>query len=355
MYDIAFVGTGPDPEDPDVSGYAMAYHHANAYAQLDNCRLLACADIVPENAAAFADTYEIAEDQRYEDFEVMLEEADPDIVSVCVPPAIHSSVVVDCAQYDISAIHCEKPMDLTWGGARQMAETCWRQDVQLTFNHQRRFKPSWVRGRELVESGEIGELVRVETTPPNIYDWGTHAIDFVGDLTGDRPAEWVIGQIDYRSEQFWFGAHNENQAQAQWVYDNGIVGLISTGIGADVTPAIIRAVGTEGVVDIGPRDEDDDSVNVRWRRDTGDWQREAVEEGEWTEPIDDAIAHIVQCLEDGTEPELSAKKALNSTEIIFGIWESSRRRGRVDFPLEIADNPLQAMVESGELALEDPE
>lgn len=41
-------------------------------------------------------------------------------------------------------------MDLTWGGARRMAEAAWRQDVQLTFNHQRRFKPSWVAARERV-------------------------------------------------------------------------------------------------------------------------------------------------------------------------------------------------------------
>jgi hypothetical protein len=46
---------------------------------------------------------------------------------------------------------------------------------------------------------------------------------------------------------------------------------------------------------------------------------------------------------------LSARRALNATEIIFAIYESSRRRGRVDLPLTISDNPLAAMVEAGHL------
>ena len=57
----------------------------------------------------------------------------------------------------------------------------------------------------------------------------------------------------------------------------------------------------------------------------------------------------VGCLDAGEEPETGAGNALNATEIIFAAYESSRRRGRVDLPLEIEDNPLEAMVESGQL------
>ncbi|MBM4083576.1 MAG: gfo/Idh/MocA family oxidoreductase, partial [Planctomycetes bacterium] len=49
------------------------------------------------------------------------------------------------------------------------------------------------------------------------------------------------------------------------------------------------------------------------------------------------------------EPELSARRALNATELIFACWESSRRRGRVDLPLDISDSPIEAMVAAGEL------
>jgi hypothetical protein len=59
------------------------------------------------------------------------------------------------------------------------------------------------------------------------------------------------------------------------------------------------------------------------------------------------IADLIAALEGGTEPELSSRTTLGSTEIIFGADESARRRGRVDFPLAIDDHPLEAMVEDG--------
>jgi hypothetical protein len=63
--------------------------------------------------------------------------------------------------------------------------------------------------------------------------------------------------------------------------------------------------------------------------------------------IDRAIEDIVGSLDVGTRSELAAANALQSTQIIFGAWESARRQGRVSFPLDIDDNPLEAMVGSG--------
>jgi hypothetical protein len=38
-----------------------------------------------------------------------------------------------------------------------------------------------------------------------------------------------------------------------------------------------------------------------------------------------------------------------ATELIFAIYESVRRRGRVDLPLDAEDNPLEALVDAGEI------
>ena len=77
-----------------------------------------------------------------------------------------------------------------------------------------------------------------------------------------------------------------------------------------------------------------------------------VKTGEW-ENIDRVIAvpMWLASLEARIEPELSARRTLDATEIIFAIYESCRRRGLVDLPLNIGDNPLVAMVESGNLQL----
>jgi UDP-N-acetylglucosamine 3-dehydrogenase len=65
--------------------------------------------------------------------------------------------------------------------------------------------------------------------------------------------------------------------------------------------------------------------------------------------IERAIADIVGALREGRESELCARNALNATEIIFACYESVRRRGRVDLPLTITDNPLVDLVERGEI------
>ena len=43
---------------------------------------------------------------------------------------------------------------------------------------------------------------------------------------------------------------------------------------------------------------------------------------------------------------------LKTTEVIFGACESARKRGRVDFPIEVEDSALEALVDAGELAFQ---
>ena len=44
---------------------------------------------------------------------------------------------------------------------------------------------------------------------------------------------------------------------------------------------------------------------------------------------------------------------MNAMEIIFGCYESSRRRARVDFPMDIDDSPLIAMLDNGDITPEE--
>jgi len=37
--------------------------------------------------------------------------------------------------------------------------------------------------------------------------------------------------------------------------------------------------------------------------------------------------------------------------MIFATYESSRRRARIDLPLEIEDSPLHAMIDAGDLVI----
>ncbi|NGM67940.1 Gfo/Idh/MocA family oxidoreductase [Natronolimnobius sp. AArcel1] len=363
QYTVAVIGTGPDPANPTLEGFAMGYRHAEGYRSHDQCEVVACADIVPENGAAFAETFEIDAEYVYEDYNRLLEEVEPDIVSVAVPPAIHEPIATDCAKHDaVQAIHCEKPMADSWASAQRLVQTCWRSNTQLTFNRQRRFAKPFIEANRLLEDGAIGDLERIEIGWGDFYDTGAHTVDLATMFAGDQPAEWIIAQLDYREEDVRFGAHQENQMWAQWAYDNGVHAVLSTGARTEVVGAAFVLRGSEGTIridaDDGPMLEleqagDRTPVDVDGE---GIHRTNAEPDGRYGSLLHDrAISDLVDALETDTEPALSGRIGLTTAEILFGGYESVRKRGRVEFPLEIEDNPFEAMIDDGTLTPEPAE
>jgi len=345
---VAVIGTNR-PEKPSKTGFGMGYRHGEAYAALpEKCNLVACADLVPERAQAFADQFGIP--TTYTDYREMLERESLDIVSISTWPHLHEAMVLDCAAAGVKAIHCEKPMATTWGACKNMARVCEDKGVQLTFNHQRRFGKPFRGAKKLLDDGEIGKLVRMEFGQSNLCDYGSHNFDMCAYFNDQTPVEWVMAQIDYSTENLFFAMPNENQALALWRYANGVYGHCATGFAADCMPFHNRLIGTEGVIEIGPRGEGMPTLRVK-AKGSAAWESVDCEGESCHGPHfhERAVAQLVQCLQDGTTPELCAANALQSTEVIFACWESARRRGRVDLPLQIDDNPLAAMVESGDL------
>ncbi|WP_436927492.1 Gfo/Idh/MocA family protein [Halosimplex amylolyticum] len=131
-YRAAVIGTGNPPED-DAPSFSIGYAHGRGHRNHENCELVACADVVPENARRFAREFDIDEGNVYEEYLDMLAVVEPDIVSVCTPPQIHTPIIVDCArQRVVDAVHCEKPMAVDWPECQLAVQECERHDVQLT-------------------------------------------------------------------------------------------------------------------------------------------------------------------------------------------------------------------------------
>lgn len=320
----------------------MGKTHAQGYNDLDGVDLAACADIDEEGARWFAEEYGIPAANVFTDYRTMLAEIDLDLVSVCTPINTHADIVSGCVTSgEVRGVHCEKPIAHTWGDCRRMVAEAEEHGVQLTINHQLRHCEPARRIQELLDAGEIGELQRTQLSRGDIFEAGIHLVDLCCFFADDAAPSWVIGQVDYRDVERWKGTYVENQTVGLWEHENGVFGLAVTGHGTGAIDANLRLIGTEGVIEYGQLGGDPPRVR---RDDEADW-RFLDCEYRWHRPVRRALGDVIDALDSDRESVLNARTALQSTGIAFGIYESARRRGRVEFPLTIEDNPLDALLE----------
>lgn len=319
--------------------------HAAGYAASPQAQVVAVADPVVESARKLAEQHGAT--GIYGDYREMLDGHQLDMVSICTWTGQHHQQVLDTVSAGVRAINSEKPMAPTWGEAREMHQAAEQAGVQMTFCHQRRFLAQFKKARELVRDGAIGKVLRVEGYCPNLFDWGTHWFDMLFFYNDEAPAAWVMGQIDLRDSRTVFAVPVESSGLSYFQFQNGVNGLLVTHREAWAHCAN-RIVGTEGVIEV-PKP---DGESVRLLR-----AGHTDSKGGWEEPsLKDmlpqrnatvlSILDSIECLETGREPELSSRKALQATELIFATYESSRRRARVDLPLDITDSPLIAMLDA---------
>lgn len=343
---VAFIGTGRKPEKAGPMGYAMAYQHGEAYLKLaDQVEMVAAADIVPENAQAFAQRFGFSD--LYTDYKAMLQQVKPDLVSICTWPHLHAGMIIDCAEAGVPAIHSEKPVAYAFGDARRAVAACKASGTKLTFNHQRRYGKPFAEAKRLIDEGAVGNVQKIEIGIGDLFDYGSHNFDMANWFNNEGATKWVLAGLDYSKEKLIFGTHNENHALAMWEWENGVIGTANTGDCSKGVGCHHRIIGDDGMIEIGRAGKPVLRVLAAGKP----WAEYDCDGESCHGPgfIDRCLADVVDCVKTGRTCMMNADNALRATEQIFACWESVRRRGMVPLPLDIDDNPLLDMVEKGML------
>ena len=257
---------------------------------------------------------------------------------------MHREMVIAAAESGARAIHSEKPMAPTWGDAKAMVQACVDHGVTVTFCHQRRFERSFKMAKSLVREGAIGQLIRVEGACPNLLDWGTHWFDMFFFYNDDAPAEVGAGaDRRFRKSAKYSAWRWKLPGFRGCSWRNGLEGLLATGDAALKRRSRTGLIGTDGIIEvIGGRDR----PPIRIMRSGSDWEVPDLP-GPQVNPTVLSVLDLIDCVKTGREPVLSGRKALQATELIFATYESSRRRGRVDLPLDVEDSALLTMLDEG--------
>ncbi|MCX8213601.1 MAG: Gfo/Idh/MocA family oxidoreductase [SAR202 cluster bacterium] len=171
-----------------------AYSHAAGYEACDRTTMVTCSDLRTDVMEQVGTRYGVPKDAQYTDYKKMIDEVQPDIVSVATQPEQRSEIVAYAATHGMRAIYAERAMAASMAEVESMVEVCEANAVHFNLGTNRRWDPGFDAMKAVIDSGELGALQSLI-----IHDTGTlfneasHSFDLVLRLNSDTPVKWVQG------------------------------------------------------------------------------------------------------------------------------------------------------------------
>ncbi len=247
---IAIIGCGP----------MSKVNHIPAVKSLDNVEIYAICDDDPK---VLAEAKEIAGDCiAVENYKELVDAKDLDCVLIATPDQFHPEMTEAFLRAG-KAVLCEKPMALTAEECMEMIKVEKEVGGKLTIGQICRMTPGFMKAKELVDAGRIGELTYVEGEYAHNYtnsrgnrDWrlhplrhimlggGCHSIDLLRWIAGD-PIE-VFGYHNHKNLLDW---PTPDTSVAIFKFPNNVIGKVyaSSGVKRNYTMRHVL-YGTKGTI-----------------------------------------------------------------------------------------------------------
>lgn len=264
------------------AGRAGMIHARNFISKVPHARMVSVCD--PSEEACRAAVLELGIETYFTDYREALKDERIDAVVVVTPTAYHKDIVVAAARAG-KHILCEKPMAMTQDECREMISAAEENHVKLQVGFMRRFDSSFMRAKEILDSGEIGDLVLVKslTRGPSIpkpwmYDIhksngplaevNSHDIDTM---------RWMSGS-EFKTVYALAGNYRCGEAREEFPdfydnvilntrFENGVLGCLDGAQGVRYGyDARVEILGTSGSIMLGDLQ---DKTTVTYTRDHG--------------------------------------------------------------------------------------
>lgn len=175
------------------------------FSELDGAEVRAICDLDPGKLARLKRRYPAV--RTYSDPHSLLEADDVDAVAICTPVGAH----FDLASRALRAgkhVMLEKPMTDSVARAEELVELADRGGRVLHVDHTFIHSGAVRKIREIVDSGEIGDLLYVDSVRINlglfqsdvnvVWDLAPHDLSIIAHVIGERP-RWVsaVGSAHY--------------------------------------------------------------------------------------------------------------------------------------------------------------
>lgn len=320
------------------AGRAGMIHARNFASRVPGARMTAVADTLQASAEKAAE--ELGGIYCTTDYREAVRRPDVDAVIVVTPTKYHIDVVLEAAR-EGKHILCEKPMAMNEEECARMIEAAAKNHVKLQIGFMRRFDKNFRRAKEIIDAGDIGEVVTVKSLthgPSTPREWMYDIEKSSGPLAEVNSHDidtlrWFTGS-DAVSLHAMAGNFRCGEAQVKYpdFYDtvlmnvrmkNGMIGNIDGAQGVSYGyDSRVDIVGTKGNIQIGGLQSGTTLTYTKEGGMTGDVVRS------WMDLFGDAYLNedmsFINCIEKGTEPEVTGYDGMKAVEIVKAGNESIR-------------------------------
>ena len=335
-----------------ILGARRGLYHGACYAGIENMKVVALCEKVPERLEAGVKKLGVPGYLKYEE---MLEKEKPDIVHAVTNPTILRSEWIDAAAKNhVKALVVEKPMALTPSELAGLDEAVKKTNLKVVINMQRRYMPFSLKFRELMDSGKLGDIHFFRGNCEAIWgivDIATHLMDCMLYFMDDSPPVGVWASADGANDFENPTERGPDNLFAAYSFGNGARGFFE---------AVRKPLGTanfpiENRENLEPWQPERCNLDLwatkgrLWWREYGTWgyQTEgmAMPFVEKTHFVSDDLAAqreftraIGAWLDDESKPHLNRYElAKVGTELIFGAYRSALEGKRLDLPADFDD------------------
>lgn len=325
-FTAAIIGTG-----------GIARRHVGYYKESDRVEIVAGADISDERLGAFCEQHEI--EHRYADHQRMLDEVQPDFVSVCTWNPTHMQLSIDAMEAGAKAVLSEKPMSDDLGGPMDAVAKAEETGCYFVIGHQTRFSAGHNAVKKLIAHGAIGGPAHVRVcSGGGLLNIGSHLVDNMRWILGDPDWEFVIGWIQRETNRFERGSYAEEKTHALIRFAGGHEMTLTLDMEDGVKNQLHQFTGPDGVISFTREEAVLLDAN-------GLHEPMAIEQPGYFE-------ELLAWMDGGPVHRNVASQALQSQEILMAIYESALNDTRVERPFEKRQSPLVEAIEAGRLPAE---
>ncbi len=141
----------------------IAESHVTALKECPDVEIIALADLVPGKAEKFAETWGIEGARYYESDVALLEgENDLDCVTICTYNTQHAPCAIHALEAGVHVL-LEKPFTVTLEEAVEVMKAEKKSGKILSIGFQPRFSENIQLIKEIVQSGELGDIYYIQT------------------------------------------------------------------------------------------------------------------------------------------------------------------------------------------------